>query len=296
MKKGKVLEQVEKAIQEHLNGPDTVVVSNAKLKDVLGIEREIDVFVYATNDKEKKGIAFECRDHKRKVGLFEIDSFIGKYQDLPQITKVIVVSTSGFTKDAQCKAENYNIGLHTIEDVSYEEILRFLNVFRVGCKIELLPQCFMVIDGTDTLLPQGVVKVYNEKTDAEVNVLKSLSTFLQMQISSIHDKLCADNTNTKTFPFTFMPPEPWYIFDINNTKRSVREFHIETNWTMIAHPLDISTQKLDVTSSVRVSEWSQTDVDDLVSVHDGHTYSVFIKDNDDNIRRASVVPQYSSEN
>jgi hypothetical protein len=46
-------------------------------------------------------------------------------------------------------------------------------------------------------------------------------------------------------------------------------------------------------SSMRISEWKQTDVDDLVLIHDAKTYSVFRKDKDGNIKRANVVPQYS---
>ena len=52
MKKGKALEQVEKAIQEYLNGSsNNAVKTNAILIDIWGIKREIDVLVYTKEHK-----------------------------------------------------------------------------------------------------------------------------------------------------------------------------------------------------------------------------------------------------
>ena len=294
MKQGKALEQIEKAIQEHLNCRSNVEVeSNAKLKDVWGIEREIDVFVYATNPKEITGIAFECRDHKRKVGLFEIDSFIGKYHDLPQIKKIIVVSTSGFTKDAQHKAEKYNIGLHTIENVPYEEILKCFDVYRLLDKIEVRLPYYIVLEESDKMLPYYGQKVYNAKDDTQVLIrIDWLSALLERQ-SSIHEQLSSQHTNRAEITCAFIPSEKWYILDSNNTKQVIKEFCVIVHVTMNAQLQDITEQKFDVASSVRISEWKQTDVDDLVLVQNDQKYSVFRKDKDGNINRANVVPQYS---
>ena len=292
MKKGKALEQVEKAIQEHLNGRSkNDVVPNATLIDVLGIKREIDVLVCSKEHKDF-GIAFECRDHKRKVGLFEIDSFIGKYHDMPQIKKVIVVSTSGFTKDAQRKAEKYNIGLHTIENVPYEEILKCFHVLRLRSKVEILLPLYIQIEGIDTLVPYLNQKVYVLKDDAEVPIFENIIAFMQKQISTIQEKLSAMNTNTGAFLFPIVSPEKWYILDGNNNKQIIREWHIATQVVMDVREQGITEQKFDVASSARVSEWKQTDVDDLVLIHDDQICSVFRKDKDGNIKRANVVPQY----
>ena len=95
MKAGKAFEQLTTAIQQHVNS-NADVVPNAPLTDICGILREIDVLVTLPTSSGKQEIAFECRDHKRKVGVFDIDSFISKYHDLPQIDKIVVVSNSGF--------------------------------------------------------------------------------------------------------------------------------------------------------------------------------------------------------
>lgn len=293
MKKGKALEQVEKAIQEHLNGrSNNAVKTNEILIDIWGIKREIDVLIYPKGHKNF-GIAFECRDHKRKVGLFEIDSFIGKYHDLSQIKKVIVVSTSGFTKDAQRKAEKYNIGLHTIENLPYEEILKCFEVIRLRSKVEILLPLYIQIEGIDTLVPYLNQKVYVLKDDAEVPIFENIIAFMQKQISTIQEKLSAMNTNTGAFLSPLVSPEKWYILDGNNNKQIIREWRIATQVVMDVQEQGITEQKFDMASSMRISEWTQTDVDDLVLIHDAKTYSVFRKDKDGNIKRANVVPQYS---
>lgn len=172
MKQGKALEQLEKAIQEHLNSrSNNVVISNAFLIDACGIEREIDVLVHPKGNKDF-GIAFECRDHKRKVGLFDIDSFIAKYNDLPQIKKVIVVSTSGFTKDARKKGMHHNIALQSINDLPYSEISKYLNVFRIFSRISICLPYDIVLEDGEKLLPYLLQKVYAVKDNKDMYLLE----------------------------------------------------------------------------------------------------------------------------
>lgn len=291
MKQGKTLEQLEKAIQEHLNSrSNNAVKSNAFLIDACGIEREIDVLVFPKGHKES-GIAFECRDHKRKVGLFDIDSFIAKYNDLPQIKKVIVVSTSGFTKDARKKGMRHNIGLHTINDLPYSEISKYLNVFRIFSRISIcLPYCIVLEEGEE-LLPYLFQKVYALKDDAEVIVRIDFISSLLARISYIQDQLCARHTNNEKIELAFIPQEKWYIFDQNNNKQVIKEFRVNAELCMDTQEQEITEQKLDVTSSVRVSEFKQPDGKDLMLVHDDQRYSVFQKDKEGNIKRAPVILQ-----
>ena len=295
MKQGKALEQLEKAIQEHLNSrSNNAVISNAFLIDACGIEREIDVLVHPKGNKDF-GIAFECRDHKRKVGLFDIDSFIAKYNDLPQIKKVIVVSTSGFTKDARKKGMHHNIALQSINDLPYSEISKYLNVFRIFSRISICLPYDIVLEDGEKLLPYLLQKVYAVKDNTEVIVRIDYVSSLWERMSYIHDQLCARQTNNAEIELAFIPQEKWYIFDQNNNKQVIKEFRVTAKLSMDAQEQEITEQKLDVASSVRVSEYKQPDGKDLLLVHNNQRYSVFQKEKDGNVEKATVVPQYSTD-
>ena len=106
MKKGKLLEQIIKAIQEMVNDSKyTKVSSNALLKDKNGIMREIDVLVVCEQQHVKTSTALECKEYKRKVGITVVDALIGKYIDLPTINNKILIARNGFSEPAKEKAK-----------------------------------------------------------------------------------------------------------------------------------------------------------------------------------------------
>lgn len=293
MKKGKALEQMIKAIRDHLNNsPDITVVPNAKLTDSCGIEREIDVLVNISKQGETKGIAFECRDHNRKVGVFDIDAFATKYDDLPQITKRIVVSTAGFTKQARQKAKHHNIELHSYTNVPYAEILNFVDVYRIKGKIEVPLQFYIIAEDNNTPLIYCGQKVFNIKDDTPVNIELNIIPFILSWISHIHDKLEAQHTNSGRVLLPFVPPEKWYFLDPYNEKHIVKELCFIVDASLNAHLLDITEQKQYSTSSVRVSKYEQTDNKDLILINDEKSYSAFLQGEDETINKAPIVPQF----
>ena len=179
MKAGKAFEQLTTAIQQHVNS-NADVVPNAPLTDICGILREIDVLVTLPTSSGKQEIAFECRDHKRKVGVFDIDSFISKYHDLPQIDKIVVVSNSGFTKSAKLKAQCHNIELHPLNDVPYAEILRIADVYRLKCKIEIPLPFYLVVGEKNLYIPYQGQNVYDLTNDSEIQLVgKILTSFTE---------------------------------------------------------------------------------------------------------------------
>ena len=123
-KQGKVLEQLVKAIQETIKDmPSTTISTNVKLKDKNGVKRECDVVVETTSQGFTSIIIFECKDYKTPIDIKVVDAFVGKCADLPNVNKKVIVSTSGFSSNAQIKASAYGIALCSLESVNIQELL-----------------------------------------------------------------------------------------------------------------------------------------------------------------------------
>ena len=123
-KKGKALEQLVKAIQETIKDmPSTAISTNIKLKDKNGIDRECDVVVETMYHGFPPVMVFDCKDYKTPVDIMVIDAFVGKCADLPNVNKKVIVSTSGFTPNAQIKADAFGVVLCSLESVNVQELL-----------------------------------------------------------------------------------------------------------------------------------------------------------------------------
>lgn len=290
MKAGKAFEQLTTAIQQHVNS-NADVVPNAPLTDICGIQREIDVLVTIPTPSGKQEIAFECRDHKRKVGVFDIDSFISKYHDLPQINKLVVVSNSGFTKSAKLKAQSHNIELHLLNNVPYQEILKIVDVSRLRCKIEIPLPFYLVVGEKNLFMPYLGQKVYDMTNDAEIQLEGEIITSFLERVSSLEDQLKSRNTNTAQLPYSFVPSEKWYILDSDNNKHIIKLCCAIIDVSMNSCSLDVSEQKLYAANGVRVSRYAQTDGNSLLLVNDENKCSAFLQNKEETIRRAEVVPQ-----
>ena len=120
-KKGKVLEQLVKTIEEQIKGDSTLRVrSNVKIKNTTGIPREFDVVIdHDTEDSLMTVI--ECKEHKNRLDIQYIDAFFGKCSSFNNISRMIMVSSSGFTKNAIAEANGKGIELHTVSDIKDTE-------------------------------------------------------------------------------------------------------------------------------------------------------------------------------
>lgn len=114
-------------IETELAPVGALVTESEELIDlVTGERREVDVLVRAVVGQHKIALAIECRDHQRKADVTWIDNLIGKYKNLP-VSSVIAVSRSGFTKNAQKKAEMNSIKTLTLELAHVTRWIHFLN-------------------------------------------------------------------------------------------------------------------------------------------------------------------------
>ena len=110
-------------------------------------------------------------------------------------------------------------------------------------------------------------------------------------MSSIDDLLKASHTNTAQLPYTFIPPEKWYLLDADNNKHIIKLCFAIINVAMNSQLLDVTEQKLYAANDVRVSKYAQTDGNSLLLINDDKQYSALLQDADGTINKTPVIPQ-----
>jgi hypothetical protein len=80
-------------------------------------KREIDILIEVKVSGIELKIAIECRDRSRDETVEWVDALIGKYSRL-RVNKVVAVSSSGFSGEAERKAAAHNIDTITAEEAA----------------------------------------------------------------------------------------------------------------------------------------------------------------------------------
>lgn len=81
-----------------------------------GGEREVDICVRGTVGGRPIVVCVECKDEKRRQGIQWIDRMHGTHKTL-ETNRLVLVSHSGFTKQARNKARAFGIDLLSLVDV-----------------------------------------------------------------------------------------------------------------------------------------------------------------------------------
>lgn len=102
-KRTNALQKAIKLIEENKGNFLTLRESAILLDRDAGIEREVDILLEGEINTHSITVAIEVTDRKRPVGTPWVEGMIGKHKSLPT-DKLILVSSSGFTKPAQKKA------------------------------------------------------------------------------------------------------------------------------------------------------------------------------------------------
>lgn len=79
--------------------------------------REFDIVAKAKLFGAEVATAIECKDHKRPLDISFVDGFESKLRDTP-ICNGVIVSRSGFTKNAIKKARNLGIQLYRLDETA----------------------------------------------------------------------------------------------------------------------------------------------------------------------------------
>ena len=248
MQAGKALEQLVGIIQEHLkDNPDVQITRNAKLVNRSGNKREIDVFVQTKVNGENIGIAFECKDYKRKVTEPTIDAFWAKINDLPQVHKGIIVTTTGYTPGAQKEAIEHKIGLYLIDEIPIDEIIPNYNFYGVRMLAEPI---FKELKGhfiadEPNIIVEPNAKICYIDNDEEVNLVKAIFEAIfniktQCELAATYMRL-----NKKAFSTVLKISlnRQMYIKDIGGRKYKIDFFEIPIKVNFIMEQCHVASQK-----------------------------------------------------
>lgn len=305
MQAGKALEHLVAAIQEHLkDNPNAKVTLNAKLPNRSGNIREIDVLVQTKVNGENIGIAFECKDYKRKITEQTIDAFSTKCRELAQVDKGIIVTTSGFTKGAQKEAKSLKIGLYLIDELPLDEIIPNYNFY--GAKVLAIPQwnelSIHTIANIAHVSFNPEEKIRYGDNDEEVNFCKEIlgAIYTTKFLCEIAAKYVEIGKRAYKIGLKFTTGRQLYIKDMNGVKYEIDYMEIPAKVDLRMNQCHLSSQKKYATpddeNTVLVSEY-KTNLSDsswVVVESDKEESSFFIK-NHDNYYQPSIVISGISE-
>lgn len=118
---GKEFEEIVAAIHEQFSNGATIT-KDERVRGKSGMNRQIDVAIRTNIAGYKIFIIVECKDYKEKVGIDKVDELIGKMEDV-EANKAILVSNSGFTKDALERAKkDERIDLSSVVNIKNKKL------------------------------------------------------------------------------------------------------------------------------------------------------------------------------
>lgn len=119
MNDGKNFELLTQKIQQELS-PDAKVTHNETIEGKSGAKNQIDVVLRAKVGQYPFLCIIECKDWAEKVGLDTVRAFKSKIIDVGAMQGVMV-SRSGYTKDAMTFAKSENVILYTLVDAETQD-------------------------------------------------------------------------------------------------------------------------------------------------------------------------------
>lgn len=300
MKAGKTLEHLVVAIQEYIkDNSDAQIISNAKLKDNAGLDREIDVLVRTKAQGGIIGVAFECKDYQDKVDVKEVEAFNSKTLDIPGIHKRIIVSSNGYTSGAKTKARYYGIELYQLGEVPLNQILNPFDIIYTQCWVEM-ERCYQVIvtdDNNPALYSDN--GVYSCADDKEIEILTYMAVILRQYMPSlfapIHNDFRSKGQKQGDVQLIITPPDKMYVLDIQGVKHIVKELYVTVRVTLSESPQEVAKQSLysgmtEDTQPVRISEYTRDEGVNLLLVHgEDNKYMAFVKDKEGNLQATHLV-------
>ncbi len=139
---------------------DSEVTESKMLPDsVTGTNREVDIYIESSVAEHTVCICLECRDRKRKADVTWVEEMKSKHERLPT-NALVLISSSGFSKEAQKVALIYGFELLSLKEVSEESIEKlFGNLDALWSKVfSLIPTKVVVgIAQTGELPPENIV-------------------------------------------------------------------------------------------------------------------------------------------
>lgn len=151
-------QRLVRAIQGHLSKAGTVTESRFLADRDTGSPVEVDIVIEDAVGGHQVLIGIECTARRRPATIEWYREMLGKHKDLP-ISRTVLVSKSGFTKDVREKARLDNVTLLTLQDAhsyAWQNLLGRLQDGTLGDVSFHLRSLAVEWDVGSTGLPEGV--------------------------------------------------------------------------------------------------------------------------------------------
>ncbi|PJJ09827.1 restriction endonuclease [Flavobacterium sp. 1] len=228
--KGSQFERTIRLIQEAFkDSVTTQILSNYKIPNESGNNREIDILIISKVNDFEIYIAIECKDYSKKIPVEKIEAFQSKCDRIKQINKKIFISSNGFQSDAINSARYYGIELLTATELSRDYLENILPIRQL--KPEILPiinNSILHFDSSEDNLKeiQKIFKgeIYNEIDNSVTNINIILNDAIikyrrEIFGLALFEWMKMDNKNNEeiTFPVNFgLQFSNSYILGLNN--------------------------------------------------------------------------------
>ena len=240
-KKGKALEQLVAAIQEVVKDcPNTIVQTNVNVPNTAGINREIDILVSTKVQGICNCTAFECKDYStsaksKPVDIQVVDAFIGKCSLIPSINQKVIVSATGFSKNAIKEAQMAGVLLYSFENIPIDKIISKGDAYYVHPTFKIIEKRYAIYPRKD--IESDSINIPLDHYFDENNSKITTDTLFESQIRNLNIEnysLLVEEYMKRQKPFLSIlscKPKDGYIFDSNNNRHKLQEiaFLVEVN-------------------------------------------------------------------
>ena len=132
-------------VKKHAADGATVTESKFLRDNITGTNREVDICIESSVAGHSVTVSIECRDRGRKASVQWIEEMKSKHERLPTNT-LVLVSSSGFTKEAISVALTYGIETITLNDLDATSAERlFGNTSSLWSKVFTLSSTKVVV-------------------------------------------------------------------------------------------------------------------------------------------------------
>lgn len=172
-------------VKQQVAADCTVTESKMLLDRLSNSLREVDICIERSVADHLVTVCIECRDHKRKADVKWIEEMKTKHERLPT-NALVLVSRSGFTREAKSVAAIYNIETLSFDEVTADSVGRlFGELSSIWSKVIFITPTKVVItvSATDQLPSESVIALpdnalYNSDGVECGTVLSLLQFFL----------------------------------------------------------------------------------------------------------------------
>jgi|GEM_PF-3816210 len=186
--KGKPLEQAVKIIQEALKDtPNTKVLTNEYLLNNAGEKREFDVVIIHQENGKETVVAIECKNHKGKIPVKEVEAYFAKCYRVPKIDKKIMVSVKGFQSGAISAARDFDVDIYTLDELNINKVNEW--VLEILSKMKSLDVGIAILE--IIINDNGTYKRFNAADFGKKNkyAMSMIGQFINFHFNDIGKKL-----------------------------------------------------------------------------------------------------------